>query len=118
MSSLNSSSTSQTCQTQPPYPLHPSIVTKLDPVYAAFYNTHLLTKQQVHLQPVSASRTSGILIPGGGPRLSVGKIEDFKIRRQETDGPDVPIRVFTPEGKVPKGGWPVMVYYQYVSHAW
>ena len=96
---------------QPPYPLHPSILPKLDPTYRTFYNKHIFDKQQVHLQPVSASRTSGILIPGGGPQLPVGKKEDILIRRRETDGPDIPVRVFTPEGDVPEGGWPLMVYY-------
>jgi acetyl esterase/lipase len=96
---------------QPPYPLHPSVKDKLDPVYVDFYNEHIFDKQQVHLQPVSASRTSGILIPGGGPKLPVGKTEDIQIQRKETEGPDVPVRVFTPEGERPSDGWPVLVYY-------
>ncbi|KAH8684268.1 alpha/beta hydrolase fold-domain-containing protein [Tricladium varicosporioides] len=96
---------------QPPYPLHPSILPKLDPTYRDFYNRHIIDKQQVHLQPVSASRTSGILIPGGGPQLPVGKKEDILIRRRETDGPDIPVRVFTPDGECPEDGWPLMVYY-------
>lgn len=96
---------------EPPYLLHPSIKDKLDPTYRAFYNKHIFNKQQVHLQPVAASRTSGILIPGGGEKLSVGKTRDFHVRRRETDGPDVPVRVFTPEGEKPEKGWPAMVYY-------
>ena len=96
---------------QPPYPLHSSIKDKLDPAYVSFYNAHIFDKQQVHLQPVSASRTSGILIPGGGPKLPVGKTEDIQIQRKQTEGPDVPIRVFTPEEERPVDGWPVMVYY-------
>jgi hypothetical protein len=96
---------------QPPYPIHPSIKGKLDPIYADFYNKHIFDKQQVHLQPVAASRTSGVLLPGAGPQLPVGKIEDFQIRRTQTEGPDVPIRVFTPEGEKPEDGWPVMIYY-------
>jgi triacylglycerol lipase len=51
------------------------------------------------------------LIPGGGPKLPVGRTEDFKIQRRETEGPDVLVRVFTPAGKEPEGGWPVMLYY-------
>lgn len=96
---------------QPPYYLHPSIEHKLDPVYGDFYKKHIFDKQQVHLQPVEASRTSGILIPGGGPKLPVGKTEDFKIHRRESEGPDVLVRVFTPAGTRPENGWPVMVYY-------
>lgn len=43
----------------PPYPLHESVVHKLDPEYVAFYNQYIINQQQVHYQPVSASRTSG-----------------------------------------------------------
>jgi hypothetical protein len=96
---------------QPPYPLHPSILPILDPTYMQFYNKHIIHQQQVHLQPVYASRTSGILIPGGGSKLPVGKTEDLHLHRRETEGLDIPIRVFTPEGERPEEGWPVMVYY-------
>ncbi|KAL5328654.1 hypothetical protein ACEPPN_002156 [Leptodophora sp. 'Broadleaf-Isolate-01'] len=96
---------------EPPYPLHSSIKNKLDPTYRAFYDEHIFDKQQVHLQPVAASRTSGVLIPGGGEMLNVGSTRDFAIKRRESEGPDVMVRVFTPEGQKPEGGWPVMVYY-------
>ncbi|RDW85535.1 hypothetical protein BP5796_03860 [Coleophoma crateriformis] len=96
---------------QPPYPLHPSVATKLDTVYVSFYNAHIFDKQQVHYQPVAASRTSGVLIPGGGPKLPVASTEDILIARTETEGPDVAVRVFTPEGEKPEAGWPVMIYY-------
>ncbi len=96
---------------QPPYPLHESVKDKLDPEYVNFYNKYIINNQQVHYQPVEASRTSGTLIPGGGPLLSVGKTEDFVIKRKETDGEDVKIRCFTPEGQKPQNGWPVTIYY-------
>lgn len=96
---------------QPPYPLHDSIKDKLDAEYVQFYNKHIIHNQQVHYQPVSASRSSGILIPGAGPKLEVGKTEDFTIPRRETKGPDVQVRVFTPLGKQPASGWPAMVYF-------
>ncbi|KAL4923723.1 alpha/beta hydrolase [Aspergillus undulatus] len=95
----------------PPYPLHASVANLLDPEYFAFYNTHVIDKQQVHLQPVEASRTSGILIPGGGPLVEVGKTVDITIKRRATVGPDISLRVFTPAGGVPEGGWPVMLYF-------
>lgn len=96
---------------QPPYPLHDSVKNLLNPEYVAFYNQHVINLQQVHLQPVAASRTSGVLIPGGGPLLEVGKTEDITIQRRVTEGPDVNVRVFTPKGEKPKGGWPVMLYF-------
>ncbi|KAL2825920.1 Alpha/Beta hydrolase protein [Aspergillus cavernicola] len=95
----------------PPYPLNPTIQPLLDPEYVDFYNTHVITKQQVHLQPVEASRTSGILIPGGGPLLEVGRTVDITINRRATDGPEILLRAFTPAGEAPSGGWPVMLYF-------
>lgn len=96
--------------TLPPYPLHESVRDLLDPEYVAFYNKYVINNQQVHLQPVAASRTSGVLIPGAGPMLEVGKIQDLTIQRQTTAGPPIPIRCFTPRGETPVGGWPVMLY--------
>lgn len=96
---------------QPPYPLHESVRDRLHPEYVDFYNKYIINQQQVHLRPVAASRTSGILIPGGGPVLEVGKTEDINIKRRETEGPDVQVRVFTPKGEKPEGGWPVFLYF-------
>ena len=84
---------------------------KLHPDYVKFYNEHIFDKQQVHLQPVEASRTSGVLIPGGGPNIPVGKTEDFSFPRKATDGPEVVVRTFTPEGERPAEGWPLMLYF-------
>lgn len=95
----------------PPYPLHESVIDKLHPQYVEFYNQHLLNAQQVHYQPVSASRVGGRIIPGGSDDLPVGLTEDISISRLETEGPDVVVRCFTPEGTPPANGWPVMVYY-------
>lgn len=96
---------------QPPYPLHDSVVNRIDAQYAAFYNTHVFDKQQVHLQPVSASRSSGILIPGGGPLQAVASTVDYSFPRKESPGPDVRVRCFTPLGEKPEAGWPVCFWY-------
>jgi len=96
---------------QPPYPIHESLKDKLDPEYVEFYNKYIINNQQVHYQPVKASRSSGILIPGGGPPQPVGKTEDISIKRIETEGPDVMVRYFAPLGDKPADVWPAMVYY-------
>ncbi|KAI9041666.1 alpha/beta hydrolase [Aspergillus affinis] len=96
---------------QPPYPLHDSVKDLLDPEYVKFYNQHVINLQQVHLQPVEASRTGGVLIPGGGPLLDVGKTEDITIQRRETEGPEILLRAFIPKGEKPASGWPVMLYF-------
>ncbi|RHZ56688.1 alpha/beta hydrolase [Aspergillus thermomutatus] len=96
---------------QPPYPLHESVKDKLDPEYVDFYNKYVSNLQQVHLQPVAASRTSGVLIPGGGPLLDVGKTEDITIERRATEGPNILLRSFIPPGNKPADGWPAMLYF-------
>ena len=100
-----------TTMPQPPYPLHPSVIDQLDPQYVAFYNKYLLNAQQVHYQPISASRVGGKIIPGGSDNVPVGRTQDVSIKRRESEGPDVNVRCFTPEGEAPYGGWPAMVYY-------
>ncbi|KXJ88056.1 alpha/beta hydrolase fold-domain-containing protein [Microdochium bolleyi] len=96
---------------QPPYPLHASVVDRINPEYKAFYNEHIFDKQQVHLQPVEASRTSGVLIPGSGPLQKVASTTDYTVSRKESQGPDLAVRCFTPEGEKPASGWPVCVYF-------
>lgn len=96
---------------QPPYPLHPSVVPRIAPDYAAFYNEHIIDKQQVHLQSLEASRSSGTLIPGAGPLYPVAHTEDFTIPRSESKGPDLKVRCFTPNGRKPEQGWPCLIYY-------
>lgn len=84
---------------------------RIDPVYERFYNKHIYDKQQVHLQPVEASRSSGVLIPGAGPLQPVETTVDYDISRKESKGPDVKVRCFTPKGAKPADGWPVLIYY-------
>ncbi|KAI1209795.1 alpha/beta hydrolase fold-domain-containing protein [Annulohypoxylon truncatum] len=96
---------------EPPYPLHHSVVNRIDSQYATFYNKHIYNNQQVHLQPIEASRASGTLIPGAGPLAPVAQVEDYFISREETTGPRVRVRAFTPHGERPEGGWPVCVYF-------
>ncbi|KAK8041033.1 alpha/beta hydrolase fold-domain-containing protein [Apiospora phragmitis] len=98
-------------KTQPPYAIHESVLDRIDPEYADFYNKHIFDKQQVHLQPIEASRASGILIPGAGPLHPVGSTADYAIPRKESEGPDVKVRCFTPEGETPEAGWPVCIYF-------
>eukprot|EP01113_Clastostelium_recurvatum_P044254 TRINITY_DN7453_c0_g1_i2.p1 TRINITY_DN7453_c0_g1~~TRINITY_DN7453_c0_g1_i2.p1 ORF type:complete len:344 (+),score=74.47 TRINITY_DN7453_c0_g1_i2:3-1034(+) len=97
---------------QPPYPIHDSVKEKLHPEYILYYNANIIDKQQVHYQPIPVSRGSGILLPGAGPPLSVGRTHDYMIKRVQSPGPDVPIRCFTPpDDQKPPKGWPVLIYY-------
>lgn len=95
---------------QPPYPLHDSVAHLLDPEYVALYNKHTQYLQQVQYLSVEEARTSGLPV-GAGPAQKCGSINDYSIKRRETDGPDILVRAFTPEGTVPENGWPVAIWF-------
>jgi hypothetical protein len=95
---------------EPPYPIHPDILPLVDPQYVEFYNKYIINQQQVHYQPVAASRTSGVLIPGAGEPLKVASIKDYNFARKDSQGELVSVRVFTPSGEAPEGGWPGFLY--------
>ncbi|KIW60406.1 hypothetical protein PV05_00622 [Exophiala xenobiotica] len=96
------------------FPLHPSVKDRLHPEYVAFYNKHLLNLPPAHCLPLSVSRAGGNAIACHSDPLPVGRVQDICIpqrARQETNGPDIPIRCFTPQGTPPSSGWPLVLYY-------
>lgn len=97
--------------TQPPYPLDPKIEKLLEPEYVDFYNKYIINQQVVHHQPVEASRTSGILIPGGSDPLPMESIKDYKVERKESEGNPLNVRVFTPAIAKPAAGLPIFIYF-------
>lgn len=96
---------------QPPYPLHETVIKRVDPEYKAFYEKHVAHQQQAHLQPLEISRASGILVPGVASLTAVGKTQDFEFQRVESKGPNVRVRCFTPKGNIPDNGWPALIWY-------
>ncbi|CDK26529.1 unnamed protein product [Kuraishia capsulata CBS 1993] len=96
---------------QPPYPLDPSVEHLLEPQYVEFYNKYIINQQVVHHQPVEASRSSGVLIPGASDALEVAKIEDYTLTRTETKGESFKVRVFTPTSPKPEAGYPIFLYF-------
>ncbi|GAB7349351.1 hypothetical protein MBLNU459_g8483t1 [Dothideomycetes sp. NU459] len=95
---------------QPPYPLHPSVAHLLDPEYVTFYNQNTQYLQQVQYLSVQAARVSGLPV-GAGAAQECGSIKDYEISRTETGGAGLMVRVFTPKGTVPEGGWPVAIWF-------
>ena len=93
----------------PPYPIHQSVINLLSPQYVAFYNKYLVNVQQNHYQSIAISRMGKVVL-GGGPGLPVGKTQDIEIPRQESVGPPVPVRCFTPASMRPPSGWPCVLY--------
>lgn len=95
---------------EPPYPLSVEILPYLDKEYENFYNKYIINQQQSQYLPVSHSRSSGVLIPGGAEQLPVKSVKDYAVERTESTGDPVQVRVFTPTGDPPKGGWPIFLY--------
>ena len=87
-----------------PNTLHPSIISRLDPEYAAFHNEHLVHLPQVHELPWDPSIRNTSHVPGSSTPLPVGRVEDYHLSRCK-------VRVFTPEGSKPKRGWPVFIFF-------
>lgn len=96
---------------EPPYPLDPEIEKLLDPQYVEFYNKYIINQQQVHYQSVEKSRSSGVLIPGGGSKKAVAKVEDITIERTVSSGESFKVRVFTPNHEPPADGFPIFLYF-------
>jgi acetyl esterase/lipase len=87
-----------------PNTLHPSVIPRLDPEYAAFHNEHLVHHPQVHELPWDPSIRNMPNVPGSSTPLPVGRVEDYHLSRCK-------VRVFTPEGPKPKRGWPVFIFF-------
>lgn len=84
--------------------LHPSIIPRLDPEYAAFHNEHIVHLPQVHELPWDPSIRNTQVVPGSSEPLPVAKVEDFELSRCQ-------VRVFTPEESRPEPGWPVLIFF-------
>lgn len=87
-------------------PIHPSLRPLLDPQYAAFHDEHLQYVVPSEAEPWdSETRNKPSPLALGGQRVvDVGSVCD-------KDMGNFQLRVFTPEGRMPNGGWPVLVWF-------
>ncbi|CCM02131.1 uncharacterized protein FIBRA_04208 [Fibroporia radiculosa] len=85
-------------------PIHPDILPRLDPEYAAFHNATVRYAIPIQLLPWDAAVRQHPAIPGGSEPLKVGGIRDISLER-------FAIRVFTPEGTAPSEGWPIFLFF-------
>ena len=88
----------------PQQPIHPSVISKLDPEYLQFHNKHLQYIIPPHTLPWDPSSRNAPAVPGSSEPLIVGKTRDY-------DLPNTKFRSFTPEGAAPSKGWPVLIYF-------
>ncbi|KAH9858146.1 alpha/beta hydrolase fold-domain-containing protein [Lenzites betulinus] len=85
-------------------PIHPDIAGKLLDEYATFHNTHLAHAVPVHELPWDPAIRNTPAVLGGSVPLKVGAVKDLPLSKCS-------VRVFTPEGQAPAGGWPVFIFY-------
>lgn len=104
---------------QTPFPLHPSVVDKLDPVYKSFYQDSLSSLAAIcytHRVPLAEIRAGGNVIPGQTPLSPLKETFDIKIPRKYTTGDEILSRVFVPDFPVPEGGFPCFLWYHGGGH--
>ncbi|KAG2006783.1 alpha/beta hydrolase domain-containing protein [Coprinopsis cinerea AmutBmut pab1-1] len=85
-------------------PIHPSLLDKLDPEFINFYNRELIHIVPPHTLPWTPEIRNAPAVPGGSTPLPVGRIQDFDVEKTR-------VRVYTPPGEVPGGGWPVFLFF-------
>lgn len=98
----------------PPFTLHDTILSRLDPEYVEWYNEFLIDHQFMvnthHFDP-KLLRKGGKVVPGPSPPLAL-PTQDFDVVGRD-DNPAVPVRVWWPSaGKdaAPEGGWPLFIW--------
>ena len=87
-------------------PLHPDIIPRLDPEYAAYYNDHLANVPPLHTLPWNPEVRKNPPVAGASEPLNVGLVKDIPLSKCKA-------RVFWPEdpSKAPEGGWPVFLFF-------
>lgn len=85
-------------------PIHPEMVPKLLPEYVEFHNANTAFVPPVQTLPWDPAVRKNPPVAGGSTPLKVGSVRDVPLSNCK-------VRVFTPEGEVPEGGWPVFIFF-------
>lgn len=87
-------------------PLHPSVRSLLDPQYVAFHDEYVQYVEPEQLKPWTPSNRTRYTWPyAGSPVVEVGSIKDIR------PCGDFDIRVFSPSGEPPSGGFPLVIWF-------
>ncbi|KAF5379553.1 hypothetical protein D9757_009278 [Collybiopsis confluens] len=90
----------------PKQPIHPSVISRLDPAYVSFHEKYLQ-----HIPPMKTIPWNPALMrslpPFSGIRepLKVGEIKEFSLKHGQK------MRAYIPPGGPPKNGWPALIYF-------
>lgn len=86
-------------------PLHPSLITLLDPEYVKFHNELLQYFPPFYKLPLDPKRHTIVdSEPFGLPPIKVGIQRDFALSNAK-------LYTLTPEGSPPPEGWPVFLFF-------
>ncbi|KAF8140291.1 Alpha/Beta hydrolase protein [Boletus edulis] len=85
-------------------PIDPEILKRLDPEYVEFHNKYIAHLPAPHTLPWDATIRNKEAVPGAADILEVGSVKDYDLSKTK-------VRVFTPKGSPPEGGWPVYCWY-------
>lgn len=84
-------------------PVHPDVLSRLDPEYVAFHNKGIAFVVPPHTLPWHPDIRKLPVVPGSSPVVQVGSVTDISLENCK-------IRVYTPEGDPPPQGWPIFLY--------
>lgn len=86
-------------------PLHPSVRPLLDPEYVAFHDEYVQYVEPEYLKPWDPKIRTRFTWPYAGSAIvKVGSIKDIR------PCGDFDVRIFTPKGDPPSGGWPLLIW--------
>ncbi|KAJ7069901.1 alpha/beta hydrolase fold-domain-containing protein [Mycena amicta] len=85
-------------------PIHPSMLSRLDPEYVQFHNNSLATIVPPHTLPWDPALRNAPAVPGGSAPLPVGATQDIDLSYTK-------FRAFAPEGTAPATGWPCFIFF-------
>ncbi|CAN6626584.1 hypothetical protein TRVA0_011S00166 [Trichomonascus vanleenenianus] len=96
--------------TEPINPIHPDFTDKYDKQFVAFYEAVMQNRPPLHALSVEEAReavaaSEAVLRPGP----EIASTEDLTLDGE--GGEKIPVRVYTPTGTAPEGGWPLLVYF-------
>ena len=90
-------------------PIHPDFISKLLPEYIAHHNATTAFVPPIYSIPWDPAIRKRPAVAGTSEPLTVGSIRDVQLA-------NCTVRVFTPEGTAPEGGWPVFIFFHGGNH--
>lgn len=85
-------------------PIYPEIEAKLLKEYADFHRQHIQHTPYLQDIPWDPAIRAAPAVLGGSDPVPVAKVQDYALSKFS-------VRVFTPEGDAPAGGWPVFIFF-------